>query len=553
MGLSASQSKLLSITSRISSNELRSQDITRAKVSLSNQIDEAHTNYINALNKNKLTYTSYDEYGNKSTQSLTGALLSTYAPLKNQYALINSSGQVLLSEKDAANYEDSNTLDEFLAKYGIEKVDTGNTVTVTNPAYQPAMDDFNKEYDEWLKSEQEKEIKVGENIIQQAWTERIHTSEIYKEVMATGCISGSLSGSNCYMHVLSSLLGEGHYITSDGNEFDVHAGNCTEHDTTPNDNEIGERWCWNTDQHPVAQELIDTLKTLTPCGEVHDETVTIKYGEYLYTVNCKDTDCSTDKSVYQKIIDLLWEVHGDYNIGSSTGGSASPDHIAQFWHIIEFDLDEATLIEHPAITEDIMEKNPAYDEWLKNEPPKPNIPQTIEEKIYSYPDNDKSQWYVNLWHRVNGASDTKNGTGIYDENGEEIISAIPKRNWDILEDGLMNNPSWLQTALERGTITLERVNFTDKPEEGTGLADATWTSIIYTNALDIGEERDEKELAKIEQQFEEKSKTLEAKDKQYDNMLKLLDTEHSALEAEYDSVKNIISKNIENTLKIYSA
>ena len=117
----------------------------------------------------------------------------------------------------------------------------------------------------------------------------------------------------------------------------------------------------------------------------------------------------------------------------------------------------------------------------------------------------------------------------------------------------MNNSAWLQRALEQGAITLERVNFDDKPEANTGLKNATWTSIIYTNALDIGEEKDETQLAQIEQKFEQKSKELENKDKQYDNILKQLDTEHSALEAEYDSVKSVINNNIEKTLKIYSA
>ncbi len=544
MGLSASQAKLLSITSRISTVELRSQDITRAKTSLSNQIDEAHTNYINALNKTNLTYLSYDSMGNKITSALTGSLLTTYAPLKNQYGLINSSGQILLSEKDAANYEASNNLNEFLAKYGIEQIESGETITIENPAYASAMDDYNKKYQDWLASEPEKEIISGEKIIQEAWTERVHTSEIYKQVMKTGCISGSLNNTNCYMHVLSSLLGAGHYVTTDGNEFDIYEGNCTEHSAS---------WCWNTDQHPVTQTLKDELKTLAPCGEEHNETVDINYNGTIYKVNCKDTDCDSGISVQQKIIDLLWEVHGDYRIGSNTGGTANPEHIAQFWHIIEFDLDEATIVEHPPVIEVTKEPNPAYDEWLKNEPQKPDIPATIEEKVYTYEDGDKAQWYVNLWHRVNGASDNKNGTGKYTNDGEEIISTIPNRNYDILEDGLMNNSAWLQRALEQGAITLERVNFDDKPEANTGLKNATWTSIIYTNALDIGEEKDETQLAQIEQKFEQKSKELENKDKQYDNILKQLDTEHSALEAEYDSVKSVINNNIEKTLKIYSA
>ena len=54
MGMSASQARLLSITSRLSANELRSQTITTAKMSLSNRTPEASAAYIDALSSTKL-------------------------------------------------------------------------------------------------------------------------------------------------------------------------------------------------------------------------------------------------------------------------------------------------------------------------------------------------------------------------------------------------------------------------------------------------------------------------------------------------------------------
>ena len=76
MGLSASQAKLLSITSRISDNELRSQTITSAKMALANQSTAASKDYVNALNTTKLTYSTYDLNGNKAYVNLTGSQLS---------------------------------------------------------------------------------------------------------------------------------------------------------------------------------------------------------------------------------------------------------------------------------------------------------------------------------------------------------------------------------------------------------------------------------------------------------------------------------------------
>lgn len=568
MGLSASQAKLLSITSRISDNELRSQTITSAKMALANQSTAASKDYVNALNTTKLTYSTYDLNGNKAYVNLTGSQLSQYAPLKNQYALINNKGQVLVSEADAKNYDDSADMEEFLAKYGIEKTDSGKTQTVANPEYQPAYEKWKAAHDEWVKNEPDKQIKVGEKektpawdeTVSEAWTERVHKSEVYQQVMQTGCMSGALDNTNCYMHVLASLLGEGHYTTSSGDEYDVFQDACDDHKAS---------WCWNTDRHPISETLRDELKRLHPCGETHDESVDMKYDSSIYHVNCKDDKCDSTISVYQKIIDLLWDVHNDYNIGSSTGGDANPENIAKFWHLIEFDLDEATKVEHEAevmhhdaVMEDVMGDNPAYEEWVKSEPKMEEIPATITEKVYTYGDGDQAQWYVNLWHRMNGASTDKDGmqttTTTNTTIGEDGKLVVDKKEttqsrWDILEDGLMNSADWLQYALESGAITLERANFENPTEKGTGLANVKWTSIIYTNALDISEETDEAAITKAEAEYESKTKDIEAKDKQYDNMLKLLDTEHSALQSEYDSVKTIISKNTERTLKMYSA
>ena len=69
---------------------------------------------------------------------------------------------------------------------------------------------------------------------------------------------------------------------------------------------------------------------------------------------------------------------------------------------------------------------------------------------------------------------------------------------------------------------------------------------------DISEEENEAAVTMAEVKYEQALKDIEAKDKQYDNRLKLLDTEHNALQTEYESVKSVIDKNVERTLKIYS-
>ena len=45
---------------------------------------------------------------------------------------------------------------------------------------------------------------------------------------------------------------------------------------------------------------------------------------------------------------------------------------------------------------------------------------------------------------------------------------------------------------------------------------------------------------------------IENKDKRLDMELKNIDTEHNALQQEYESIKSVISKNVERTFKIFS-
>ena len=121
MGLSASQARLLTITARLTSNEYESQQISNAKMRLATQSEEVSREYITALNTTQLQMMTYDAQGSAITTPLTANALYQYSDLKNQYALTNTSGQLLISNGDAENFNNSQTLDEFLECYGITK------------------------------------------------------------------------------------------------------------------------------------------------------------------------------------------------------------------------------------------------------------------------------------------------------------------------------------------------------------------------------------------------------------------------------------------------
>lgn len=125
MGMAAGQARLLSITARLSDNELRAQLINNDKMRLASESSQVSEAYITALNNAQLMFTNYDANNNQTYQQLTFNALTAFNPYNNQYALSNASGNILLSETDAANYEKAkasiNPLETFLGCYGLEQ------------------------------------------------------------------------------------------------------------------------------------------------------------------------------------------------------------------------------------------------------------------------------------------------------------------------------------------------------------------------------------------------------------------------------------------------
>lgn len=598
MGLSASQAKLLSITARLSDNELRSQTITSAKMALANRTTEASREYIDALNATNLIYSTYDLNGNKSYVDLTGTQLSQYAPLKNQYGLINNKGQILVSELDADNYENSTTLNEFLEKYGVKAIDTGEVETIENPEYKTEYEKWQKEYEEWQKG---KPDATNEKY----WTEVSGTdSELYEifSVASKQCFDSATSGTaGCYLHVLAHMIdlepGMEQYSFKDGSNvggypktFDTTTGSTITINATNitgsfihNSTQVGGvsgteamqdvsdaiKDGWNGETVYAAEHPSDNFDANTPESDKLISDYYLKealangttptevqqlLSNYCYTYDADGNITGIEpKTLYQKCIDLYYAVDNRNALGINYNDVLVPA-------IKTFQEDMSLAFTKNVFDSNLYEKD--LSDWEAQEPQMKDVPYTIDKPIYEYDDKDKAQWYVNLWHRMNGPSDEKDGTQTnttidttLDENGNIVVNKTDTTSmrYDILEDGLMNSAEWLKYSLESGSITLERVNYENPTEEGTGLQDGAWTSIIYTNALDISSETDEAAIAKAEAEYEAKTKDIESKDKQYDSMLKLLDTEHSALQTEYDSVKSVISKNMERTLKMYSA
>ncbi len=147
MGMSASQARLLSLTTRLTNNEFRAQTITNSKLRLADKSTEASQEYMDALNSQKMVYNFYNDKGQFSQQNMTAAMVYTYSPLKNQYALVNPSGKILVSSEDAKNFENSKDLKQFLECYDLYE---------SSSSYDKYQDDLQKYQDEKNKYDSDK-------------------------------------------------------------------------------------------------------------------------------------------------------------------------------------------------------------------------------------------------------------------------------------------------------------------------------------------------------------------------------------------------------------
>ena len=125
------------------------------------------------------------------------------------------------------------------------------------------------------------------------------------------------------------------------------------------------------------------------------------------------------------------------------------------------------------------------------------------------------------YYTEDNEADTINGVAVY-KNGQ-------------------NSNSWFEQQLKEGKLFLKSFSAAEQ--------DFIQTTISDDDA--IQEVEDERRIALVESKYNQDIAALEKKDQRIDLELRKLDTEHNALQTEYDSVKNVIQKNVESSFKTF--
>lgn len=150
-------------------------------------------------------------------------------------------------------------------------------------------------------------------------------------------------------------------------------------------------------------------------------------------------------------------------------------------------------------------------------------------------DQDEFNYYATFYKQIQQAGGC---VSISEFNG---ISGVG----DASSDG-----DWLKKMIQSGKITLDTWIVDNKSGEltlsSTGVSSDSCLAYTTTSTID------KSALAKAEAEYEFQTKQIDKKDKQYDMELSKLETERTALDKQYESVKKIASENIERTFGIFS-
>lgn len=165
---------------------------------------------------------------------------------------------------------------------------------------------------------------------------------------------------------------------------------------------------------------------------------------------------------------------------------------------------------------------------------------------------EKYDYAISLTEAYYGDSDSANTlkTAANPENAEyiqylkNIFQRIQQTGYytETDESKTLKDNAWFEQQLRKGELLLEYYSVTDKK----------FISTSIDEDANIHEVDDDREIALVEQQYKIDMAEAERKDNIFDMRLRQLDTEHNALQTEYDTVKSVIDKNVEKTFNTFS-
>lgn len=545
MGLSASQARLLTITARKSDCEYESMRLSHEKIALSRDMEKISAEYDDALAQTKLVW---DYYGNNSeTTPLNYALLMTPSALNNYTPspVTDSSGRVVLDDRLATAARAAGIPQE-----GLDGL--------------PSSDLRNKFIDSLVSTGYISDIQ-GENIKKTAYnqTAGVGSSDLVNINTTEGTLQDvieAVSGNYFDFSELANGLpsdqgGFGLQIYDNGQNIgtggkislgDLLSGNYSIRGQFDQMWNLNGRYSWSVVDAVGSSSFWDVMfedfRAVLDTGDPYTQAA-LDYAERMVRNSveslCSNTDDGFDNSNF---------AHYEVSSGKTQEHVSGPLHsnTDDYIGIVYIDnkkgdKDDADDEDHKGNYDDGYGLNlsnmvKAYLTYFAQ------YMEGIDSSSYNV---DKSVADSNLIDDMF----TFNIVTDVDTSGDNLLVAA---FWDTLfnqictkgwtENDNVNDQDYLQESLKNGNMYISSL-----------ADDGYYYQGNYSTNSYIHEITDEEGIAQAEAKYNREKAKINTKENTLDLKIKNLDTEISSLSTEYDTIKSVISKNIEKVFKRYNA
>ena len=573
MGLSASQARLLTITARKSDCEYESMRLSHQKIALSRDMERLSTEYDTAMAQTKLVW---DYYGTDSeTTDLTYGLLMTPSAINNYTPspITDSSGRVVLDDRLATAAKAAGIPQEGLD--GLPSSDVRNAFidSLVSTGYISAVQGENIK-----KTTYNQMAGVGSSDLVNVNTTEGTLVDLIDAVSGEYFdFSSVTSFSNKFVRDVRLVSQENNTITDSSDKklsmADILNGNYMILARTQ-DNENGKQSYNNltvdggvTDvicSATVWDQMFEIFESLLDTGDEYTRAA-LDYAKRMISDKVTNLGAGQDNG----------QSYGTEDDGTGTVGTDEGNDYSSDGKNIHDNFDNWT------------EYNDALDSKMDGIVQQDWVSDVIGlNGLYNHDDDgghDDDSCYsyatINLSNMFNAyltyfaqymegidtstyeVNDKKSNSNLIDNmftftivtdvdtSGDNLLIAA---FWDTLfnqictkgwtENENVNNQDYLQESLKNGSMYISSL-----------ADDGYYYQGNYATHTYIQEVTDEEGIAQAEARYNREKSKINTKENILDMKIKNLDTEISSLSTEYDTIKSVISKNIEKVFKRYNA
>lgn len=579
MGLSASQARLLTITARKSDCEYESMRLSHQKIALSRDMNKISAEYDNAMAQTKLIY---DYYGNESDSTdLTYGLLMTPSAINNYTPapITDSSGRVVLDSRLAKAARDAGIPQEGLD--GLPSSDVRNKF-IDSLASTGYISQF--QADNIKKTTYNQMAGVG-------------SADLVNVSTTTGTLTELIDAVSNEYYDFSDVLGFNNKFVDDV-KLESQANGAA----TPADKKLSFADILNGNYMLLAETADDgktddghdiSYNNLTVDGGVTDVLCNMTVWDSMFEVFESKLDTGDPKTqaalayARRMVTDMMTNLGAGEDTGKAYGGKGGQDGTGTVgtdfghdynedgknihdnfgdWRYVGESYDsEVNRYARDDASADTIGLNGIYNQdttggATDNDSCMSMVTVNVSNMFKAYltyfaqymEGIDSSSYEVtNKASTSNLIDETFTFTIVtdVDTSGDNLLIAA---FWDTLfnqictkgwtENDNVNNQDYLQESLKNGNMYISTLSDDGYYYQGN----------YATNSL-IKEVTDEEGIAQAEARYNREKRKINYKENILDMKMKNLDTEISSLTTEYDTVKSVISKNIEKVFKRYNA